>query len=505
MSLKLFGKNTVVYAIGNVGIRAVSFILIPIYTHSLSIRDYGLLATLLLTIEFMLIGMNCGMRPALVRFTKEYEKTNRLAFLLGTSCMMNVAGGLVITGISLTFLIPVFRRVLHSDDVYFLIGMVCCISLMQSLCIHLIDYYRAQNKSIKYMIAGLVTAGVILISSYIFLYILRMGIRGALFAKLTTYALILLLISSNVLSGTGFKISFRLIPSLMKFGFPLIFSMSSELVIVGAGIYILSLFSGLETVAIYSLGQKLAMVLAMVLILPFQLSFQPFIFANLNSPQIKKQVSQLLTYLVLAISGVSFCILVGSRFILPYIGTEYTSAYKVILLLLPGIAFIGIYYFAETLLTAVKKTSIIGLTMTICTICSVILNYILIKSINQYGAIIVTNATFTIAGLSLFIIGWKKFPIPFELKRLGMAIGLFLAVILLNVALLRVNNSNYYLISTISVCAMGCILHFSSFYNEQEKMLLRKVVKKVMTILPKSNIQGEPINNLNLTREESSK
>ena len=79
MSLKLFGKNAVVYAIGNIGLRAVAFMLIPLYTHSLAMRDYGLLMTLLLTNEFMLVPMNCGMRIALVRFARSMKKT--IAFL----------------------------------------------------------------------------------------------------------------------------------------------------------------------------------------------------------------------------------------------------------------------------------------------------------------------------------------------------------------------------------------------------------------------------------------
>lgn len=485
MSLKLFGKNAVVYAIGNVGLRAASFMLIPLYTHSLSMKNYGLLMTLLLTIQFMLIVMNCGMRAGLVRFTKEYEKNNRVSVLLGTSCFINILGGLVITGVSLTFLIPFFRGVLHSENVYLYVCLSCCISLLQSLSIHIMAYYRAQNKSIKFMIAGIIAAGILFVASYIFLYTLRMGIIGALLAKIATYAIILLLVSFDVFSRTGIRISFTLVPTLMRFGLPLIFSMSGEFVIVGASIYLLSLLSGLEAVAIYSLGHKLAAVLAIILILPFQQSFGPFVFTNLDSAQIKKQMSQLLTYLVLAISGVSFCILFGSRLLLPLIAPpEYSSAYMVILLLLPGMAFIGMYYFAETLLKTVRKTHIIGLTMTVCAIFSVMLNYVLIQFLSWYGAIIATNVSFILAGSILLIVGVNKFPIPIEWRRLGVAIGLFLAVIMVNLTLLTVDNSNYYWISIAAICAMGCILHFGSFYDEREKLLFRNVVAKVKTISP---------------------
>jgi O-antigen/teichoic acid export membrane protein len=483
MGLKLFGKNTVVYAIGNVGLRAASFLLIPLYTHSLSMKNYGLLMTLLLTIQFMLIVMNCGMRPGLIRFTTEYEKNNSVPVLLGTSCFINLLGGLVVTGLSLTLFIPFFRGVLHSENVYFYVCLSCFISLLQSLSVHIMSYYRARNESIKFMIAGIVAAVILFITSYIFLCILRMGITGALLAKVVTYAIIFLLISFDVFSRTGIRISLALVPMLVRFGIPLVFSMFGELVITGASIYFLSFLSGLEAVAIYSLGHKLASVLAIILILPFQLSFGPYVFANLDSPQVRKQVSQLLTYFVIAMSGVSFCILFGSRLLLPFIAPpEYSSAFMVTVLLLPAMGFVGMYYFAETLLNAVRKTHIIGLIMTVCAVFSVMLNYILIRFLGWNGAIVATNVSFILAGSTLLIVGEKKFPIPIEWRRLGIAVGLFLAIIILNLALLAVNNSNYYWISIITICVMGCIFHFGSFYNEQEKLLLRNMGEKVKTI-----------------------
>jgi O-antigen/teichoic acid export membrane protein len=485
MSLKPFGKNAAVYAVGNVGLRAVSFLLIPLYTHSLPIRDYGLLMTLLLTNEFMLIAMNCGMRPTLVRFIKEYEKNNHGSALLGTSCLMNVLGGLVITCISFTLLLPFFHGILHSGNVKPYIFLLCCASLSQSLTIHLMDYYRAQNESSKFIIASLVSAGVLLVTSYIFLYILHMGVIGVLSARITTYVIILSLIGFDVFSKTGVSISFAIVPELVRFGFPLVFSMSSEIITIGASIYFIGFFSGLEAVAIYSLGQKLATILAIVLILPFQMSFQPFIFANLDNPKIKRHMSQLLTYLVLSISVVSFCILFGSRLLLPFIAPpEYSSAYSVIILLLPGMAFIGVYYFAETILTVIKQTHIIGAMMTSCAILSIILNFILVRFFSFYGAIIATNVCYILTGSLLFTIGRRKFPISIESRRLAIAACSFLAVIILNLALLKANNSTYYWASAAAVCVMGCVFHLSSFYSKREKLFWGNVLKRIETILP---------------------
>ena len=59
-----------------------------------------------------------------------------------------------------------------------------------------------------------------------------------------------------------------------------------------------------------------------------------------------------------------------------------------IILLLPGMAFTGISFFGETLLSAVKKTNILALTLIVAAMISIILNYRLIAIMNLYGAVI---------------------------------------------------------------------------------------------------------------------
>src|SRR5688572_3983435 len=82
MNLRKFGTNAFLYVIGTVGLRAASFVLIPIYTYSLALDDYGLLAVLLQTAQIMVIVMSLGSRTALVRFAKEYEARNQFGVLV---------------------------------------------------------------------------------------------------------------------------------------------------------------------------------------------------------------------------------------------------------------------------------------------------------------------------------------------------------------------------------------------------------------------------------------
>ena len=240
MSLRLFGKSTAIYAIGNVGLKAASFLLVPLYAHSLSLTDYGLLATLLITIQIMLIFMNLGMRTSLIRFTQEYVDNEQIGVLLGTTMMVNILGGVCITGIMIFFLLPFLRAVLHTDDVGLLAILACTAAVIQSLSLHIMSYYRARHRATKFMIVGISSASLLFITSFIALRIYHLGIIVALNAYILTHTIIFLYIAIEVFRKYRIRISPTLIPRLVRFGFPLVFSMVGGAVLVESSIYFLS-------------------------------------------------------------------------------------------------------------------------------------------------------------------------------------------------------------------------------------------------------------------------
>lgn len=475
MNLKLFGKNAVIYGIGNIGLRACSFLLIPIYTHTLFIGDYGLLCTLLVTIQIMVILMGVGMRTSLLRFAKEYENRYLMGTLLGSSTLINLVGGIIVTGVAVLFLKPFFHNILRTDHVGGYIILTCCAAVAQSLSLHFMSYYRARNEALKFTLIAISAALLLIIVNLVFLLIFHLGVKGVLTAYILTYSATLLFVSLDVfLRKTGITISIAMIPKLVRFGFPLIFSMLGQTIMGASSIYFLSYFKGLEAVAIYSLGCKLAQVLGIVLVLPFQLAYQPFVFANIDDPRIKETMARLFTYFIIAVAFISFSILLISRVLFPFIAPpEYSLAYLVTLLMLPAVAFSGLYYFGETLLNIVRKTHVIGTIVGICGIFSLLLNYALIPIMGWYGAIIASNASYISAGLIILILGLKAFRMPIEWLRLGIAAGIFAYFLLLVFVLHTASNLVFYGGAIIATCLIGVFINSGNFFDDHEKAAVR--------------------------------
>lgn len=481
MNLKLVGKNTVIYGIGNIGLRASAFLLIPLYTHTLSISEYGLLATLLLTVQIMVTVMSAGMRTSFLRFVEEYRAGNLIGHLLGSCLLINVIAGIIIAGATLIFLESFFCAILHVDHVTEYLALASCAALFQTLSLHLMTYYQANNNALKFTLVAASAALLLFITNLILLLIFQLGIRGALIANIVTYNAVLLFLLFDILfKKTGIGISFTMIPKLLRFGCPLIFSMLGQIIMGSSGIYFLGHWEGLEVVAIYSLGYKLATVVGIVLTLPFQLAFQPFVFGNIDKPDLKEKMARLFTYFFVTVALISFSILLASRALLPFLAPpEYSSAYLVIILMLPTVACNGLIIFGETLIGIAKKTHVTGTIVGTCGILSLLLNYALVPVMGWYGAVIASFVSCGSAGLTILILGMRAFPMPLEWLRTSFALGMFTYLVLVVFLLHTKNDLIFFGGALIASCLLAAFAKFGSFFDCREKAAISRWLQAV--------------------------
>jgi O-antigen/teichoic acid export membrane protein len=334
------------------------------------------------------------------------------------------------------------------------------------------------------MVVGISSALLLFISTFIALRIYDLGIIGALSAYILTHSIIFSSIALEVLLKNSLRISLPLIPRLVRFGIPLVFSMTGGAVLVESSIYFLSYFYDLETVAVYSLGFKLSQLLAITVILPFQLAFQPFVFSNLRNSDIAAQISRMFIYFLLAITFMSSMIILGSHIILPYIAPpEYAQAFSVLLLLLPLAAFLGIHYFSETLLSAVEKTHITGITMTAGAFFCLILNYLLIPSFSWHGAVIASNLSLFTVAITLFLIGIRALSIQIEWHSVSAIAVLFFIFLFMMFMLNSLGQLAFYSGWILMFFTSLALMYLGPFFNKQEKILFRNSAARLRSVI----------------------
>jgi O-antigen/teichoic acid export membrane protein len=480
MSIKSFGKNTVIYLVGSIGLRFSSFLLLPLYTKYLSIEDFGLLQTLLLTIQIMITIIDVGVRSSIVRFLQEFKEINKIGLLLGSSLFVNIFSSVVLMLIATIFLVPFFDQIITSENSLYIILFTSFTAIFQTLSLNIISYYRAQNESLKFMLMSIGGAVLLIITTLFLLVYLGMGIEGVLLAQILTYSSIWAVASFFIFIKHGISISKSTVKKVLKFGFPLIFATSGDLITTTTAVYFLSYFHGLQEVAIYSLGFKLAQIAIMVLIGPFQMAYEPYVYSQKDNPRVKKIISQLTTYLVLSFSLISFLLVFFLKDLMIFLfDANYSSSYFIIFFILPGMGFIGIQYIAQSMLHLKNKTNVTGTTIAFVTLISVLFNYILILNLDITGLIISYNFAMGLTTFILFKYGLKVFPVKFEINRI--ILGIFIFVILLTtVGLLR--NTPFYIYYSFPIIELIIICYFlfkSNFFSSSEKLIINNFIAKI--------------------------
>ena len=414
-----------------------------------------------------------------MRFLSEYKEKNKVGELLGSALAINIITGFIVTILVVVIFAPLFEIVIKSEELILLLIFTCLAASFQSFCLNMMSYYRANNEGGKFTVLSLTAAVVLILGNVLFLMILEMGIMGAMLAQIFPYGLVWMFISVSIFSKNKFRISHETILKLTRYGFPLIFARTGDLVIKSAAIYLLGFFTSLEMVGIYSLASKIAAITSMVLILPFQLAYEPYIFSNLNNPDIKKTISKLVTYLMLTFVFVAFGIVFVFRDLITLITPpEYYSAYDITFFLLPAIAFIGLHYIAQSLLHVKNKTNITGTVIAVLSLISVLLNYLLIQVWGITGLIIVFNFTWVLIAFVLLHYGFKEFPVRLDYPRLSIITVLFVLLLTPVYLLYPFSSLLFYTVIPIFAGIVIFVLYKSTFLENEEKRIITRFIDK---------------------------
>ena len=477
--LEKIAQHTAIYSIGNVGIRAASFLLIPLFTRTLSQRDFGLLATLLMANQVLLVFMNAGMRDTFVRFFHASREKGRAASLLGTCLLISIGIGGLLTAAILLFLTPFSHSILHTDAAGYYLGLTCALTLVQSLCMLLMSYFRTNEQPLGFLASGVSCAILLVGMNALFLGTFKFGIQGALLAYLLTYGITFSVLLVYVVSRTGLSLSKEAFGMAARFGFPLVLSQLSDISVIALPTFFLSRHHGLTPVAVFSVGQKLAQLPVPFLVLPFQLALEPMVFKNLDNADLQEKLSNMLTYFVVVFFVTTALFLGGSRLLLAAAAPEsYEGADLVLAALLPTAFFLGLASFGRVLLHARLRTDITGGSGVFFACLSLVLYHFLIKRYAIHGALISANVVWLLQAACMLVLGLRTLRVPVDRRRLMIAGFALLLVCALFIASPALETPAFYGIALTIHLLGGVFFTRSGFVTDDERKAAKLFMEK---------------------------
>ena len=351
-SLRRFLKDATIYSLAGWLSRAMSIILLPLYTRIFSPADYGVLDLLAASTAFLTIALQLGLNSSITRFFHDDTTQADQKAYFATGFWLKVIVYVPIV-IGLIFFAEDLSRFLYGHNDFEALITWALISVFTSgLWTYLLLIYRLRFKSLAYSTFSMLRllAGVGL--TIYFVVVIRTGIIGIYWANVivdATLAITLLLLNG----GYIFRPDFSRAKSLLKFGLPLIPSALAYFSMLYLDRYFIQIYWGETQLGLYAVVYKFSGILAMITA-GFSVAWAPFLWSVYGQAEGPTIIRTIFKGFALCLSLLALAMGLFSREILTILTTpDYISGASIAYLIVLAVV---IYYTTDYFCVGIDGT-----------------------------------------------------------------------------------------------------------------------------------------------------
>ena len=478
-NIRSLTKQTLIYGIGTILARFVTFLLLPVYTNRLSPADYGLASLVFAFLGFMNIIYNYGLDSALMRYYSETKDTAARTSIFSTAIWLTLATSAVLSLV--IFSMNGFFSLWLLEDVKYaqLMKYSAAILLFDCICHVPFALLRLEEKPYQFMAIRLLNVIVVFSLNIYFVVMLKRGVVGIFQSNIITSALTATVLYAITLSRVRFTFSGKTAKDLTMFGLPFIPAGLATVCMEMLNRYILQDLIGLDAVGIFSAGFKLG-IFMLLLTTAFYYAWQPFFLKAGPQESSRTLFSRIFTYFVLI--ELSFWLIltaflheivhfhIGNMYL---IGKEYQSCESMVPFILLGYVFLGMNQVFLPGIYFEKKTRYLAYLTIFAAAVNVGANYILIPLFGMIGSAFSSLIGYFTLAVSGYFVSQRLFRVPYELRRVAflfvLALGGGIPIIVFDLPLT---------IRLLIAFAFPVCLKFFGFFRKDELVSIRQIFNR---------------------------
>jgi O-antigen/teichoic acid export membrane protein len=411
-------RQVSVYSLANVAQNAVGFLLIPLYTRTLSTREYGYLEILTTFSALSVFFLRLEFPNAFVKvYIQDCETEEEKATVLGMAIIALIVVGLVGV-IAIWFSAPTLSLLLLNDKNHVnLVRLSGAVMFSQLLAVVPLAWLRSEEKSLTY---GLVSLLQFLFILGLNLVLVRLwGVTGVLASNIVGGVVAFLVLLPSVVHHWRLRFSLWLFQALLAFGLPLVPGTVALWGMKASDRYFLRFLADYDEVGIYALGNRISSLVLIGLVMAISLAWNPFLFNVVKRPDAKKILARMLVYIVLLVTTCSLVVAMLSPDLIRWLSSaDFWSAYKVVPWLMLAYVFHSMNYVLGCGTLVTGKTYYNSLILGISVAVNLVLNYLLIRSWGMTGAAISTLVTYVCWSALSYVVSQRLYPIRHQSWRI---------------------------------------------------------------------------------------
>jgi O-antigen/teichoic acid export membrane protein len=460
MNNKSLSGSVAWYGLGNLFVRSLAFILLPLYSNLISTSEFGNYSLLISVYAVVQVFFQFGMFGALNKFYIAEKSENKKLLIFSS-----ILNSIVIIASFLTLILWLLSSqisvlIFNSPDFKNILTLTFVALFFETLGFYILSLLKTMGRAKKVVEYSAFGAILNLMLNIYFVYFLRLSVYGIILAQLISGMILLLLLLPLLRNKYVFKIDKGILNVAVKFSLPLIFA---NLFMAGSNVadrFILNIYSGREQVGLYSFAYRIALIMS-ILIASFSTAWYPHSLNLYYSDNYKISFGKVLNKLV-AVSCLlllTVSLLAGYLFDIHFLGISffnpaYRSGIIIIPIIMVGYLLNGISAYYSVYPSVSNKSYHLMFSELFAFLMNAILNIILIPHFGIIGAALSTAIGFFCGASYLFSISSKEIKIEYHVKELSIII------IAAFVFLIIGKELNRFFIDIILIILYLLVLHF---------------------------------------------
>jgi O-antigen/teichoic acid export membrane protein len=478
-------KQTFIYGLATVLPRMLSFLLVPLYTSEAVLAnpaEYGKVSVIFSYFVLFNVVLAYGMETAFFRFfNKEFDKQK----VIGTSTISLIISSFLFFCIALLFQ----NQIAHYIDIDVkYINLVIWILLLDALVIIPFAWLRANEKPMRYAIIKIINVIINIGLNLFFLLALKdlaqstsifesiyrpnFEISYIFIANLVASAVTLLLLSTFYVN-LKYIFDKQLWKQMMRYAIPVL--------VAGIAFSINETFDRIllkellpadvaeNDIGLYSACYKLALFMTLFAT-AYRLGIEPYFFSHAKTKNPQKNYANILEFFVAFGSIILLAVVVFADLLKPLIirSEAYWEAMWIVPIILLANFCLGIYHNLSVWYKITDRTKYGAYISVVGAIVTLVINFMFIEAYSYKASAIATLIAYGTMMLLSYYFGRKYYPIPYNLKKIGLYLTVSIGLSALSFYQYR---ENYVIGITMLIVFLGLVILL-------EKNQLKQILKR---------------------------
>lgn len=373
-------QNTVIIAIGKLGTKIISFLLLRLYTAKLTTAEYGTYDFLVTLATFLLPIITVLMEESMFRFLIDAETAKEKKRIVTATVFYTLLGGIVFTILS-----AIIMFIIQYEY-----GLLFILFVISNLFINLSNCLARGTSKIKlYSLSNFILGALTIVLNVLFIAVFNWGVAGLLWsniiANMITAVPMLMILKLPRFVGKKYM-NKTVISSMVRYSVPLVPNSISWLIITMSDRIMLTAMVGSSENGLYSVANRFPNILYTCYGF-FSTAWKESAAKIVKEENKTKYYNGIYHEMKTFLKAVTIGLIAIMPFVFPLlIDKSYGDAYQYIPILVVAIYYTNISSFYGGIFAAYKDTKIMGITTVIAAVMNVVINFIFMEKFQIYAA-----------------------------------------------------------------------------------------------------------------------